>query len=487
VAQQTHLSRENLAAIDAYLPLAAATIKARREKLKLNPVAIPTFRGAALEAQSCTASEWLTSGPAETGKTFGDLYRLDTLLRTTPKSRASIVRKVRADMAASVLQTWEQVIEIRGGVTKFGGENAVFYSYENGARCYVVGLDNPGKVLSSERDWIYVNQAEQLFLEDWETLSTRVTGRSAHTLTPMLFGDCNPGVRTHWIRERKSLHLIESRHEDNPTLYDDDGEITARGEATMRVLDALTGIRKERLRFGRWASAAGAVYEFDRAANLIKRSQVPSIIRYVGSIDFGYKNPFVAQLWGLDHDGRMYLLREIYWSERIVEDHAGRIKTMVKRELEGNALTKRIEWVSDHDSEDRATLDRHGVPTIAAFKAITPGIQAVQARLAKAGDGKPRLYVVEDATVEIDEKLVSSRRPVSTEIEFEGYIYPSTVNGKSDKEEPMDADNHGMDACRYAVAYVDRISSECVPVVGATSNPITVIRGEFGNAGGIIL
>lgn len=220
----------------------------------------PTFRGAALEAQSITASEWLLSGPAETGKTFAALYRLDGLLRDYPAARAAIVRKVRATMVSTVLETWEKVIALRGDVTPYGGKRPEWYDYGNGARVYVGGMDDPGKVLSGERDFIYVNQAEELDREDWETLLTRATGRAGHAPFAMLFGDCNPGSYTHWILSRATLRRMESCHRDNPTLYDDAGGITERGAATMQRLDSLTGILRDRLRDGKWVAAEGAIY-----------------------------------------------------------------------------------------------------------------------------------------------------------------------------------------------------------------------------------
>src|SRR5687767_10705750 len=53
----------------------------------------PEFRGAALEAQTITAPEWMLAGPSETGKTFGALWRLDQLLNNTPNSTYGLVRK----------------------------------------------------------------------------------------------------------------------------------------------------------------------------------------------------------------------------------------------------------------------------------------------------------------------------------------------------------------------------------------------------------
>jgi hypothetical protein len=179
------LACDNLEADQGLVPLVAGTA--------------PSFRAAALELQTATEHEIIIAGPAETGKTFAALWRLDTLLRETPGARAAIVRKVRADMDGTVLEMWRRIIAFRGDVLTYGGERPDFYLYGNGSRCYVGGMDRPGKVLSAERDWVYVNQAEELSLEDWEVLSTRCTGRGAVTPTPMLFGDCNPGPPTHWI------------------------------------------------------------------------------------------------------------------------------------------------------------------------------------------------------------------------------------------------------------------------------------------------
>lgn len=432
------------------LPIAAAALKLQRERAAAHAEAnAPIFRGAALEAQATTEHEFLLSGPAETGKTYAGLYRLDAELRRTPGATAILVRKVRSDMGTTVLRTWDRITALRGGVTVRGGSHPEAYEFENGAVVFPIGMDRPGKVLSGEFDFVYVNQAEELEREHWETLTTRVTGRGAVTRTPMLFGDCNPAASTHWILSRPSLRLLHSRHTDNPTLYRDDGSLTEQGERTMRVLDALVGVRRERLYFGRWVAAEGIVYEaFDRGLHEIDRFDIPADWRRVRAIDFGYTNPFVCQWWAIDPDGRAFLYREVYRTGRIVEDHA--------REIVRLSAGERISTsVADHDSEDRATLERHGVPTVAAHKAILPGIQAVQARLRPAGDGRPRLFLFRDALAERDETLAAAKKPCSTAQEFEMYSWAKSADGRPVKEEPVKLFDHGMDAMRYLVAYLD--------------------------------
>lgn len=428
---------------------AAATLELRRRQRQADPVDMPVFRGAALSGQSITEQEWILAGPAETGKTFATLWRLDTLLRMTPKAQAALVRKVAADVPPTVLKTYQKVIErSRSGAAPFGGSKPEWYDYPNGARLYIGGMDRPGKVLSGERDWVYVNQAEELTIDDWETLTTRTTGRGAVTDTPMLFGDCNPGPPNHWIINRPSLKVLHSRHEDNPSLFDEAGKATAQGERTIGVLDRLTGVRNKRLRWGLWVAVEGTVYDFDRAIHLKDRFVIPAEWRRYRVIDFGYTNPFCCQWWAIDHDGRAYLYREIYMTGRTVQQHAQQIKEL----SQGEAY---VTTLADHDAEDRATLHLAGILTQPAHKPITAGIQAVQERLRLAGDDKPRLMLLRDSLVERDDTLADDKKPLCTEHEFDVYAWPKGADGKARKEMPVDDNNHGMDCLRYLVAQLD--------------------------------
>ena len=80
---------------------------------------VPEFRGAALQAQTITAQEWLLAGPSETGKTWAALWRLDALLCATKGAQAALIRKVAADIGPTVLRTYKKVIELTKGSSLF--------------------------------------------------------------------------------------------------------------------------------------------------------------------------------------------------------------------------------------------------------------------------------------------------------------------------------------------------------------------------------
>jgi phage terminase large subunit len=423
--------------------------------------------GGGLALWKCKDPEVIISGPAETGKTRTALEKLDALMWKYPGAQAIIVRKTYKSLKTSVLLTFERKVlgawnpdtgtfdQRKTPVQKLGGEHAEGYLYPNGSRIYLGGMDVPDKVLSSEWDVVYVNQAEELTLNDWEIITTRTTGRAGNMPYAQVMADCNPGAPTHWIRSRAEkgrLKLIESRHEDNPTLFNPTTrQITEQGIRSLSVLDNLTGVRHLRLRLGKWAAAEGVIYEdFDREVHIINQFPVPPDWVRFRAIDFGYTNPFTCQWWTADPDGRLYLYREIYMSHRLVEDHARQINAFSQGE-------RIFATIADHDAEDRATLERYGIPTIAAMKAVSLGIQAVQTRMRKAGDGKPRIFIMAGALVEADPLLLKDKKPVCTEQEIESYIWLPTKDGKPNKEEPKKENDHGMDPMRYLVCYVDGI------------------------------
>ena len=424
--------------------------------------------GAAADLWMCKHHEVVISGPAETGKTLGVLQKLDALAWKYPGFQGGMIRKTYKSMIGSILPTYEKKVlgawderlnNGEGGfnqtltpVTKYGNNKPEWFDYPHGSRLWVGGMDNPTKVLSSERDAIAYFQAEESTLEEWETLGTRATGRAGNMPYAQIMGDCNPGGRLHWILERANegkLTLFKSRHVDNPTLFDPNtGELTAQGQRTMAVLDALSGVRYQRLRLGKWVSAEGQIYEDweqpKQGTHLIGRFDIPDSWRRFRVIDFGLVHPFVCQWWALDEDERLYMYREIYMTGRTVATHSQQIKALsVGEQIEAT--------VCDHDAEDRQTLAENGIPNIAAKKDVLQGIGKVQDRLKVQPDGRPRLFILRDSLAEIDQALKMEHRSYSTEQEIEGYIWANNQT----REQPVKEDDHGCDTMRYAVMYVD--------------------------------
>ena len=424
--------------------------------------------GGTRELMSARDNEVLIEGPAGTGKSRAVLEKVHAICERYPGARVLLVRKSRASMTESVLVTWESLV-VPVGHPCLNGAGRAFrqaYSYPNGSEVIIGGMDKASRIMSTEYDIVCMAEATECTEDDFETLSTRL--RNGKVPYQQMIADCNPSGPNHWLNKRAAssrMRRILSRHTDNPALFGRDGQPTTQGAAYLARLEALTGVRRRRLLEGHWAAAEGMVYgDWDAAVHVVDPFEIPADWRRIRSIDFGYTNAFVCQWWALDGDDRMFLYRELYRTQSLVEDLAGEIISLTGAE--------RIEAsISDHDAEDRATLERHGIVTIPAVKSVRPGIEAVEARLRRNGDGKPRLYVVRDALVRPDPKLVEAHKPTCTLEEVEGYQYPTVREGKAEKEEPVKVDDHGMDALRYAVAYVDGVGTQRLEVIDLGAGP----------------
>lgn len=430
--------------VTAAAPTAQATAPRRGSPLpRLQPRAeqkpfVP--RGAALKLLLAKEPEILISGPAGTGKSRACLEKLYICAANYPRMRALMARKTRESLTQSTMVTLENHVLPDKARVHFHTTDQE-YRFPNGSIIALGGLDKPSKLMSTEFDIIYVPEATELTQNDWESLSTRL--RNGVMPYQQLIGDCNPDSDLHWLYERcnhGATRMIESRHEDNPTVND----------AYLAKLDALTGVRKKRLRFGLWVAAEGQVYEeYDPALHLVDRFDIPAEWPRYWSVDFGFVNPFVWQAYAQDGDGRLWRYREIYMTGRLVEDHARDIL----RATEGEPRPRAI--VCDHDAEGRGTLERHlGMGTTPAKKGISEGIQAMQARLRRreGDDKRPGLVFMRDSLVERDPVLLDKRLPTCTEEEMPGYVW-DTRGGRRKGEAPVDKDNHGADATRYACMY----------------------------------
>ena len=406
-------------------------------------------RGACADLWARRDGEVLVGGPAGTGKSRSALEKVHVAALKYPGMRALLVRKTLASLSASALVTWRRFVipeaVTAGVVTYYGGsaQEPAQYRYENGSAIMLGGMDKASKVMSTEYDLIYVQEATELEEDDWEALTTRL--RYGVMPYQQLLADCNPAQPTHWLKLRCAAGktaLLESRHTDNPLLYDDDGTLTEPGAVYIAKLEALTGVRYQRLRLGRWAAAEGVIYEhFDPAIHVIEPFPIPDEWTRYWTVDFGYSNPTVIQFWAEDGDGKLYLYRELYRTHRTVDEHAADVITYAKAEPKPRAV------ICGTDAEDRATLENNlGMGTVPAVKKVLEGIDAVNTRFRDR-----RLLIFKGARVFRDPDLVDEHKPTSTEEELPGYVWADLRT----KEQPVKQHDHGCDALRYMVAERD--------------------------------
>lgn len=442
--------------------------------------------------------ELLLSGHLGSGKTRPLCEKADMRARTYPRARVAICRRYRVDLGLTTLKKYlDEVITPahRAWGWRPSGEGGSTLHYPNGSEVVFAGLDNPGKVLSSEFDMILFDEAQECEEFTWDTLAGRLRwktdlgpeGERAYT---QLAGCCNPGGRHHFLftRFRPDLgsHIIRS---ELPIRLGNKREVPAGqpvyeiilsgatdnqenlDDAYLARLQRYKGKFKDRFVLGLWFDFEGSVYAdvWDPDRHIVQRPKEweawggcpPWDWPRYRSFDFGFANPFVCQWWARDDDGTFWRYREIYMSRRTTPTHKRAIEELETAELKAaQEQCVRLgrpapEWlnvyqsIADHDAGDRAILEDGDfcVSTTAARKDVESGVQTVYQLLSEG-----RLKFVRGSLVEVDISLEAEEHPTCTEEEMPLLHYPKrqeTELAKRQREGPVKEKDHGHDATMY--------------------------------------
>lgn len=422
-----------------------------------------TAAGGASQLFRCNDREVLIEGPAGTGKTRACLEYINYLCEAHPGIRVLIVRKTRKSLSESVLVTFEEHVLGEGHPAIVGDarrQNRDFYRYPNGSHIAVGGLDNPDRIMSTDYDLVYVAEATEATLDDWEKLNSRVRNKMMPYLQAV--ADCNPGSQFHWLNQRANqgkMTRIFSRHEDNPHV----------DEPYLERLRDLTGARRDRLYLGVWVSEEGLVYDnFDPRRHVVEWSpELHAKLRwYFGAVDWGYRNPGCFQVWGVDGDDNMYRVAEIYQSLKQLDWWAAEICEL-DREYSLEAIVadpaepRSIDFLNDRISARRGRHMAHIVRKAdnrqrSASEDQRVGIDMVRWALGERDDSAPpRMYFVDGALRHgRDRALEEALAPCSTEEEFPGLVWKERTETRQPEEKPdPTCPDHGLDCVRYAAMF----------------------------------
>jgi len=403
-----------------------------------------------------------------------------------PGARVAVCREERASMESTTLLTMRSEICPQAVWAECWREGKSTLFLPNGSEIIFFGLDRPGRALGGRYGFGAVDQAEQLSYEQFVIFNScqMQVGMPWHQ-TMLLFNPENP---EHWAYKRY-------RPDDGDGVRTDDtGRVFARvahvqpddlmeflsAESQAR-LDGMDGVWRLRLRLGIWAAFEGSVYGDLWANGLHVVEPPPEWARWGGyppptwpryrAADFGLTNPFCLQWWAESPDGAYFMYREIYRTGRITEDHARHAAQLEADELATLQACARAEGagreldaylgslyvrmgVSDPAGPDqRMTLARHGISTIAGSNDILAGIETVR-HLLRNGLGGPRIRLVRGALVERDPALaaLANKPPTCTAEEFPGYRWQKDRNtgaAQGPRDLPIDSNNHGLAALRY--------------------------------------
>lgn len=248
-------------------------------------------------------------------------------------------------------------------------------------------------------------------------------------------------------REKQSRIFVPSSVFDNPALLQNDPDY-------VRRLASMPEAERNALLYGDWDTFSGQVftewrndashYDDRKWTHVIRPFLVPDTWRIWRSFDWGYSRPFSVGWYAVDHNKRMYRIRELYGCTGTpntgVQWEPQKVAREIKR-IEGedpNLKGKKIFgvgdpaiWASDGTESIGALMERERVYFEKGDHARISGKMQVHHRLAFDEDGTPMLYIFD-----------TCKHFIRT--------FPSLVYDETDVEDiDTDGEDHIYDELRY--------------------------------------
>ena len=258
-----------------------------------------------------------------------------------------------------------------------------------GTRCYIRATANPGGI---GHGWV-----KERFITPAPPMTT------IRDEVDIVFPDGRTEQRV------KRRIFVPSSVFDNKILMETDPEYITR-------LASLPEAEKKALLYGDWDSFSGQVftewrnnpdgYEMRKNTHVINPFRVPSSWKIYRGFDFGYSRPFSVGWYAVDHDGRLYRIRELYGctgtpNEGVRWEPAEIARKIKEIEAEDKNLKgKHVYGIADPSIFDESRgesvgrmMEREGVYFEKADNTRIAGKMQVHNRLAFDDAGIPMLYV----------------------------------------------------------------------------------------------
>lgn len=314
-------------------------------------------------------------------------------------------------------------------------------------------LEDPDKLRSLNLNAFYIDEANQVSEAAFIQLQSRLRGQYVRK------GFITSNPKGHdWIyrwfvkkdmfrseESKKAFKLIKAPSTENKHLPSDYLQVAMETWSEDRI-------QKEIM--GSFDAFEGQVYhEFRRDVHVIPPFAIPdSWVKIMGA-DHGYRNP-AAFLWGaVDYDGDIYIYREFYKREWLIQEIAnGKGNEPGVVQLTGKEQIQQIHidpstrnrrgsnGLSDFDSYQEHFPQ--GMAFALANNAKTSGIDRVKTFLkVNPRTNKPRLFIFNTCTNLIEEMSQYRYAELPT----------NQQASKSEKEEPVKVNDHALDALRYLI------------------------------------
>ncbi|MGB3413165.1 MAG: PBSX family phage terminase large subunit [Microbacteriaceae bacterium] len=404
-------------------------------------------------------------GAVSAGKTIASLIAfVIAVMKTTGRGRIVIIGKTLQTIERNIiepLQSPDLFGDVANHVEHTTGSSI---AYILGKEIHLIGANDTRaeeKIRGATIELAYVDEATLLPVGFWEMLITRLRVAGAR-----LLATTNPGSFNHWLnldwikaKDQKNMIVFHFTMHDNP-LYFEGGDPGPQYVEEMEA--AFAGIFYDRFILGLWTNAEGAIFDmFDPAKHKIRWEDLPIMSRLLAvGVDYGTTNPTSALLLGLalHMDGLGKTHPKLY----LIDEYRYESSTTKQKLTDGELSQQLRNWLGEEHLPNNQRLQPDYVildPSAASFR-----VQLSKDGLVSTQANNEVLYGIRLVTSLLQSgQLLVSDRCTGWLKEVTEYVWDSKATEKGE-DKPLKANDHSMDAARYAIATTESIWRQYVTV-----------------------
>lgn len=369
--------------------------------MELNINTSKTYRDIESSKRIC-----ILQGGTRSSKSFSALQWLLVRALTEPNIVISVVRKSFPSMRVSIMRDWQTILKELGiwSDDEWSATEHI-YTFDNGSMVEFMSIDNSEKRKGSSRDYLFVDECNELSREDWFQLFIRTRKKSIVAYNPS-FGTTNyifTEIHTH-----PESDLYISTYKDNPFLE----------KQIIEEIERLQFVNPEYYKIyglGLPGNNIGTIF----SADLVEI--IPDEAEFVAfGMDFGFVNDPTTLVAVYKWRQNLYFEELLYKKGLVTSDIINELKRL---EVERNPI-----WGDSAESRLIEEIYRAGI-----------NIKPV-----KKGKDSIRMGI----DIMHQHKLHILKSSINIVKEFSEYVWTVDKNGNFENV-PVDYANHAIDAIRY--------------------------------------
>lgn len=348
----------------------------------------------------------ILQGGTRSGKSYSALQWILVKGLSEPNVVISVVRKSFPSMRVSIMRDFVAILkELEIWDEERWSATEHIYTFDNGSIVEFMSIDSSEKRKGSARDYLFVDECNELTREDWFQLFIRTRKKSIIAYNPS-FGTNNYIFNEIHTHPEADLHI--STFKDNPYLE----------KQIIEEIERLKDINPEYYKIyglGMPGNNVGTIFTI----HLI--DEVPENAEFVAfGLDYGFTvdaSALVA-VWKRDKD--LYIDELVYKKGMVTSDIAQSL-----RELE---VGREEIWADSSEPRLNEELYRLGFNV----KGVRKGKDSIKLGI----------------DLMMQHRLIVTKRSSNIVKEFGEYVWMVDKNGNFENK-PVDYSNHAIDAIRY--------------------------------------